>query len=109
MKNDGQDGGATYKEKAQHKTKWNRRFHIALIATMIVANLYFVVDSVATNRTTRALNQQMSEVNQRWSNIIDRIQERLDGLILCFRHSNTLLNYVAPLQLTISTRKRKNL
>ncbi len=71
--------GQSTKEKAQRKTKWNRRFHIALFTTLIVANLYLIVDIAATNRTTRALNQQMPEVNQRWSNIIDQIQERLDA------------------------------
>jgi len=63
----------------QHQTKWSRRIYVALITTLIITNIYVVIDSVRTSRSTRALNQQISETDKRWSNVIDRIQKRLDA------------------------------
>ena len=67
------------KEKVQKKTMRTQRFKTALFIVLVISNLYFVVDLAETNRTTRALNQQMSEVNQRWSHVVDQIQKRLDS------------------------------
>lgn len=74
------------KEKAQRKTKWNRRFCIALTATVVAVNLYVAIDVVTTNRTTKEINQQgkellgqLKELSVQYTNLNDRRSE-LNGI-----------------------------
>ena len=52
-----------------------RPLSTTLIAIVISANLFVVVDTIATNRTTKQVNNQISKLNKKQAKIILRSEE----------------------------------
>lgn len=67
------------KEKAQRKAKWKRRFYVALVTTLIVANLYAVVDITRSVEESRRRNtetySQLKELNAQYAKLNERRSE----------------------------------
>ena len=69
------------------KEKLIRPFYIVLIIMFISANLFVVLDTNNTNRNTKLVNQEISELNIRQAEVIRKSEELNEQLTEIFnRH-----------------------